>query len=109
MRNFSHYDNEEITDYIAEYYPDEIDTELLSKVELFASDNKLISSESQLSDLFDSEIAPYVIDQYGENDQCAIDQAFNDWTDGLCTDGIIHPEQYSKYGYVGKFADNRRK
>jgi len=79
--------------------------DLLEAIELWAADNGCISSEKELSDLFDSDIAPSVIAQYGENDQCAIDQAFNDWADCLCKDNIIHDEQYKQYTYIGKYAD----
>ena len=79
--------------------------ELLEIVELYAADNGMIDSESALSELFDSEIAPLVIAQYGEKDSVAMNEAFNDWSDALCKDGTIHPEQYSQYCYVGKWSD----
>ena len=79
--------------------------DLIEIVEAFAADNNLISSEEALSQRFDEEVAPAVIQQYGRDDQDAIDQAFNDWTDGLCKEGEIHTEQYMKYQYVGKYAE----
>lgn len=79
--------------------------DLLELVELYASDNGMIASETELSELFDSQIAPLVIAQYGEGDSVAMNEAFNDWTDMLCKDGIIHPEQYDNYCYVGKWSD----
>ena len=78
--------------------------DLLEAVELWAEDNGLISSEHELSERFDNEILPIVIEQYGEDDQDAIDQTFNDWTDSLCKDGELHDEQYSQYCYVGKYS-----
>lgn len=78
--------------------------DIIDMVELYAADNGLIASEEELSELFDQEIAPLVIEQYGEDDTIAMDQAFNDWTDGLCKDGVIHPEQYDSYCYVGKYS-----
>ena len=63
-----------------------------------------ISSEDELSERFDDEIAPLVIEQYGEDDEPAMSEAFNDWTDSLCKDGEIHEEQYNKYCYVGKYS-----
>lgn len=78
--------------------------ELLEIVEAYAEENGMIASELELSEMFDDEIAPIIIAQYGEDDQCAMDEAFNDWTDALCTDGIIHDEQYNKYCYVGKYS-----
>lgn len=79
--------------------------DLIEIVEGFAADNNLIASEQELSDLFDETIAPLVIAQYGEDDQDAIDQAFNDWTDGLCKDGDLHETQYMAYIYVGQYSE----
>lgn len=79
--------------------------DLLEIVELYAADNGMIDSESALSELFDSEIAPLVIAQYGENDSVAMNEAFNDWTDSLCKSGEIHPEQYNHYCYIGKWSE----
>ena len=78
--------------------------ELLELVEFYAEENNLIASEEQLSELFDSEIAPLVIAQFGENDQDAINQAFNDWADGLCKDHQLHQAQYETYTYTGEFS-----
>ena len=83
---------------------------LLEMIELYANEMGYISSEQELSDLFDQEIMPVILSQYakpGEDftDQDMIDQAFNDWTDSLCKDGEIHPEQYNKYVYVGKYSE----
>jgi glycosidase len=73
-------------------------------VELYASDNNLIATEAELSELFDRDTAPLVIQKYGENDAPAMREAFNDWTDSLCKDQEIHPEQYNCYCYVGKYS-----
>lgn len=78
--------------------------DLLEMVELYATDNRMIDSEAALSALFDEEVASLVIEQYGEDDAVAMSEAFNDWSDGLCKDGVIHPEQYSEYCYVGKYS-----
>lgn len=78
--------------------------DLLEAIELWALDNGCISSEQELSDLFDVEIAQLVIDQYGENDHDAMIQAFNDWSDGLCEDDQLHDQQYNHYSYVGKYS-----
>lgn len=79
--------------------------DLIDLVEAYAADNGAIADESELSALFDEEIAPLVVEKYGESDTCAMDEAFNDWTDGLCKDGVIHPEQYNTYTYVGKYSN----
>ncbi len=80
--------------------------DLLEIVEFFAEDNGWIASEEELSERFDAEILPLVIEQYGEDDQPAINEAFNDWTDSLCKDGELHDEQYNKYCYVGRLAED---
>lgn len=80
--------------------------DLLEIVEAFAEDNGFISSEAELSERFDEAVLPDVIAQYGEDDQVAINEAFNDWSDMLCKDGDLHDEQYNKYCYVGRLADD---
>jgi hypothetical protein len=82
--------------------------DLLEAVELWAENQypPLISSEGELSEKFDEEIAPLVIEQYGEDDQPAINEAFNNWTDSLCKEGLLHDEQYDKYCYVGQYAED---
>lgn len=77
----------------------------LELVEYIAECEGWIASESELSELFDSEVAPSVIEQYGENDSPAMNESFNNWTDSLCKEGEIHPEQYNAYCYVGKWSD----
>lgn len=80
--------------------------DLLDMVELYAEDNGWISSEQELSDRFDAEVLPHVIEQYGEDDSVAISEEFNNWTDMLCKDHEIHEEQYNNYCYVGRLADD---
>lgn len=79
--------------------------DLLEMVELYAEDEGAIATEEELSQKFDDEIAPLIVKQYGEDDQPAMNEGFNNWTDGLCKDGEIHSEQYDKYCYVGKYSD----
>ncbi len=62
-----------------------------------------IESEEQLSEKFDNGHEDWLHEN--RDDQPAIDQEFNGWTDMLCKDGTIHPEQYDKYMYVGKYAE----
>ena len=78
--------------------------ELIELVEAYAADNGGYDSEEALSEAFDEQVAPAVIAQYGEDDEPAMNEAFNDWTDSLCKDGEIHDEQYRLYCYVGKYA-----
>ena len=76
----------------------------IEMVELYADEMGYISSEIELSDRFDSDVAQYVIDQYGPDDEPAMNEAFNNWTDSLCKDGEIHPLQYHEYCYIGEYA-----
>lgn len=79
---------------------------LIEIIESFAEENGFgFSSEEQLSEAFDESIAPMVIEQYGADDTVAMNEAFSDWTDSLCKDGELHPEQYNTYCYVGQYAD----
>ena len=78
--------------------------DLLAMVELYAEEMALIASEYELSDLFDSDIMPLLIESQGPNvtdDAVLVGECFSDWTDSLCKDGTIHPEQYRNYCYVG--------
>ena len=77
---------------------------VLELAEYYAAVNNLWSDEDQLSETFDEDIAPLVIAQYGEDDEPAMNEAFNNWTDGLCKDGSLHESQYNDYCYVGKYS-----
>lgn len=80
------------------------DENLLEMVELYAAEMGYIADEDELSERFDKEIAPAVIEQYGPDDEPAMNEAFNNWTDSLCKEGEIHPEQYNSYHYVGEYS-----
>lgn len=74
---------------------------LLELVESYATENNLIDSEEMLSERFDqmlAECAP----NFPLDDEPALSEAFNNWSDSLCKDGEIHDEQYNQYSYVGK-------
>ena len=83
--------------------------DLLEAVELWAGYHNpygvLITSERDLSNRFDEQIAPGVIALYRENDEPAMNEAFNNWSDMLCKEGEIHPEQYNEYCYVGEYSE----
>lgn len=81
------------------------DENFLEMVELYAAEVGAIESEGELSERFDEEVAPLVIAEYGADDEPAMAEAFNNWSDSLCKDGEIHPEQYNQYCYVGKYAE----
>jgi len=68
----------------------------------FEIDNE--ECEAKLSELFDEQIAPEVIAQYGENDEPAMNEAFNNWSDMLCKDRAICAHAYNTFCYVGKYA-----
>lgn len=79
------------------------DENLLEMVELYADEMGYISSESELSEQFDAMLAECCPD-FDTEDEPAISEAFNNWSDSLCKDGEIHPEQYSQYCYVGEYS-----
>ena len=81
------------------------DESMLELVEEVAEERGMITSEEELSILFDADVAPAIIAKYGADEQPAINEGFNDWTDALCKDGQIHPEQYNNYCYVGKWSE----
>ena len=81
------------------------DENLLEMVEMYAEEMGYISSEEELSERFDNEVLPDIIKAYSVDDQCAIDEGFNNWKDMLCKDGEIHPEQDRNYCYVGESAE----
>ena len=109
MSNFNHYDPLEA---LQEFEAKRVEHALTylyidfrqEVIEAYAADNNLPASELELSELFDEQVAPLVINQYGADDTPAMSEAFNNWTDGLCKDGEIHEWQYSNYCYVGKYA-----
>jgi len=61
-----------------------------------------IEAEGQLSERFDSENEDWLHEH--RDDEIAISEEFNNWTDAMCKNGDLHPEQYDKYCYVGKYS-----
>ena len=51
-------------------------------------------TDKEIVQRFLEEIAPGTVAQYGD-DQDALDQEFNNWTDAMCKDGEITEEQYN--------------
>lgn len=76
----------------------------LELAELYAAENNEISSEDEASEQFDEHVLPAVIDEYGEDDEPAISEAFSNWIDSLSKDGSIHETQANNYGYVGRLS-----
>ena len=82
--------------------------DLLEMVELYAEEVALIASEQELSDIFDSDIMPMLIESQGRevlDDSVMINETFSNWSDGLCKDAEIHPVQDRHYCYVGEYSE----
>lgn len=77
---------------------------LLSIVEELASYEGAISSGEELSESFDNVVVDHVISEYGEDDIIAINEAFSNYADSLVKEGLLHPEQYDNYEYVGNYS-----
>ncbi len=115
MNNFNNFDlKDELLEYIAmnseTFEADDllklIGETRLSFIETYAEENGLISSEQELTDLFNDEILPLIYEKHGEpgiafDDEDMINQTFNDWSDGLCKDAELHDLQYNQYCYLG--------
>jgi len=85
------------------------DEDLIGMVELYAEEVGAIASEDELSEKFDEEVAPTIIETHGEKgveftDSIMMTEEFNNWADALCKEGEIHPIQYNDYGYVGEYS-----
>jgi hypothetical protein len=85
------------------------DENLLEMVELYANEVGLIASEDELSERFDNEVMPGLLEAHGKpgvqfDDEVMIDEEFSNWADSLCKGGEIHPEQYNSYEYTGKWS-----
>ncbi len=114
MNNFNQFDLrdeliERIT-YDSDVHSDELlkllDVTELSFIEQYAEENGLIDSEEALTERFNDEILPLIYERHGIpgiafNDERMINEAFNNWTDGLCKGGELHDLQYNKYCYLG--------
>lgn len=49
-----------------------------------------------LRNRFNTEIAPAVVEMYSADDEIALNEEFNNWTDSLCKDGVISEEIYNE-------------
>ena len=86
------------------------DENLLDMVELYAAEVGYLSTEDEVSERFDEEIAPLIVEQHGKKgvefeDTIMMNEEFSNWLDGLTKEGEIHPEQYSSYCYTGRYSD----
>lgn len=110
--NFNNYDEwEAAAEYLrneenktAEDLRQAFEVEELTIVECFAADNGLISTEEELSQVFDDTIWPLLVEQGMQDDYPAIREEFNNWTDMLCKDEELHDLQYQEYTYCGDAA-----
>lgn len=50
--------------------------------------------------IFNEEVKPLVIEQYGKDDRPALEEAWNDWTDMLYKDGVISAKAYQNWTRV---------
>ena len=75
----------------------------LELMESYAEAMGGISTEEELSEVFDQHVETYKFDL---NDKPALRQAFNDWKDSMCREGYIHPVQAHEYCYEGELFDN---
>ncbi|MCP4489795.1 MAG: hypothetical protein GY820_21130 [Gammaproteobacteria bacterium] len=88
------------------------DEELLQMVEMYAETQGYISSEEELSDMFDSymeevlDSMSYVDAQRLLNDKPALNELFGQYVDALCKNGEIHPIQYAEYAYEGAYSES---
>ncbi len=85
------------------------DEGLLGMVEMYAETQGYISSEEELSDMFDGELED-VLDSMSHvdaqrllKDKPAVNEMFGQYKDALCKNGEIHPIQYSEYAYEGAY------
>ena len=81
---------------------------LLQMVELYASEMGFICTEDELTEKFEYGILPSILEEFGKpgvefTDTVMVNEVFSNWSDSLCKDGEIHPEQCNNYCYVGRF------
>jgi hypothetical protein len=65
--------------------------------EEYEDDNSHFRSYDDVLTDFEENIKPAVIARYGADDEVALREGWNDWTDGLCKDGEISPWAYENW------------
>ena len=77
---------------------------LLELVESYATENNLIDSEGALSEMFDAMVEDMSAETRLklQDDEPMLSELFNNWTDSLCKDDLLHDEQYNQYFYIGE-------
>lgn len=65
---------------------------------MYSNKKKYLTKREALA-MFKKDILPGVIKEFGD-DKCARDQAWNDWTDGLCKEGKITLKQYEGWDHL---------
>ena len=76
-------------DIIEELYEEEM-------TESGYNDHLYMSYEDAVAE-FQAEIEPLVVARYGRDDNVALREEFNNWTDYLCKDGRITSNQYNTW------------
>ena len=56
-----------------------------------------ITSQKECRRIFNAEVKPAIVAQYGRDDRVALDEAWNDWTDMLCKDRVITESAYNNW------------
>ncbi len=84
------------------------DEDLLQMVEMYAETQGYISSEEELSDMFDNYLKD-ILDNMSHidaqrllKDKPTLSELFGRYVDALCKDGEIHPIQYAEYSDKGR-------
>jgi len=54
-------------------------------------------TKNEAKERFVSEVLGYVVAKYGHDDEVAINEAWNDWTDMLAKEGEISMRQYDTW------------
>lgn len=63
----------------------------------FSSNPRAKMTKAEAVAEFRAYVLPGIVEQYGRNDRPAIEQGWNDWTDGLMKDGRITVKQYETW------------
>jgi len=66
-------------------------------LEEYEDDNDDFRSFEDVQADFEENVLPYVVEKYGKDDEIAIREAWNDYTDGLCKDGEISEWAYENW------------
>jgi len=72
-------------------------------IETHAADIGLCSDEQELTDQFNEMMTEMMSEAgFAAMDDTALSEAFSNWSDAQCKDGIIAEWQYNNYSYQGR-------